>query len=105
MKAILKKNLTSCDVKELQHYPIIFGVGDDNRNLHEYVVAIRDVFYTFPNFIEAMDAAFKCFVVYNIPFPPQVVKYWMIINGIFYKIDHVQLKLTPSVSALLKSFD
>lgn len=105
MDKVLKKKLRSCDAKELQYYPIIFGIGDDEQNLTEYVVAIGEIFYSFPSFIEAMDAAFKCFIFYNITFPPQVIRFWSLINEIFFKIKKPELKLTSSLSAVLKSFD
>lgn len=105
METKLKVKLKSCDKKELQHFPIIFGIGDDEENLTEYVVAVSDIFYTFPSFIDAMDAAFKCYIFYNISFPPQVIRFWSLINQIFYKIENSQLKLTCSLSAVLKSLD
>lgn len=105
MLSMLQVHLRSCDKKKLQRYPIIYGIGEDEENLSEYVVATSDVIYTFSTFLEAMDAAFKCFVFYNITFPPQVIRFWSLINSIFYKIINPQLKLTSSLSAILKSFD
>ncbi len=105
MEELLKKHLRSCDKKEIQYFPLIFGIGDDEKKLSEYVVAIGEVFYTFQSFIEAMDAAFKCFIFYKIPFPPQVLRFWSLMNEIFYKIKIPQLELTSTLSAVLKSFD
>lgn len=105
MEQLLSKKLRACDKKNLQYFPIIFGIGEDEENLSEYAVAINDIFYSFPTFIEAMDASFKCFTFYNITFPPQVKRFWSLINAIFYKIENSQLKLDPALSAIIKSLE
>lgn len=105
MLSKLLVHLKSCDLKQVPHFPIIYGIGRDIENLLEFVVAISEIIYTFPTFLEAMDAAFKCFIFYNIPFPPQVVRFWSLINGIFYKNENPQIKLSSSLSSTLKSFD
>lgn len=105
MEKDLKVNLTSCDRKKIQHYPLIFGIGDDGENASEYVVAVSDVYYTFPTFIQAMDGAFKCYIFYNIAFPPQVIRFWALINAIFYKIENVNLKLTATLSSIMRSLN
>lgn len=105
MEKDLKLNLANCDKKYIQHHPLIFGIGDDNTNITEYVVAVSDVFYKFPTFIEAMDAAFKCYIFFKIGFPPQTIRFWALINAIFYKVQNVDLKLTPTLSSIVRSLN
>lgn len=105
MQKELKKKLKSCDSKELEYYPIIFGVGEGERNISTYVVALHDVFYSFETFIEAMDAAFKCYIFYRIKFPPQVVKFWTFINHLFYKINHPQLVVSAPLASITNSLN
>lgn len=108
MEKDLKLNLTNCDKKNIQYHPLIFGIGDikgDTQNISEYVVAISDVYYTFPTFIQAMDGAFKCYIFFKIAFPPQVIRFWSLINAIFYKIQNIDLKLTPTLSSIIRSLN
>lgn len=103
MQKKLKVILANCDKKDIEHYPMIFGIGNDEEQVSEFVVALCDVYYTFPSFLQAMDGAFKCFIFYSIPFPTQTVRFWSFINAIFYKISVIDLKLTPTLSATIRS--
>lgn len=105
MEKELKVKLADCNKKNIQHHPLIFGIGDDEENILEYVVAISNVYYTFPTFIQAMDGAFKCYIFYKIAFPPQAIRFWALINAIFYKIRNIDLKLTPTLSSILRSLN
>lgn len=105
MRSELRLHLADCDKKKLVRYPIIYGVGPTEIEVSEYVVAVDDALYSFTTILDAMDAAFKCFIIFKIPFPPTVSKFWTLINHLFYKIKYDELELTPCLSALLKSFD
>ncbi len=103
MEKQLKKFLLSCESKEIPYFPIIFGIGEDERNMSKFVVALHDVYYSFDNFIDAMDAAFKCFVFYRINYPPQVKRFWTLINALFYKIVNDQLQIKSSLASVISS--
>ncbi len=105
MEQELKLNLSDCDKKNIQYYPLIFGIGGDNENITEFVVALSDIRYIFPTFIEALDGAFKCYIFFKIAFPPQTIRFWSLINAIFYKIEKMDLKLTPTISSITRSLD
>lgn len=105
MENKLKAKLASCDMKAIQHYPMIFGIGDDEDHVLEYKVIIRDVHYTFPTFLQAVDGAFKCFIFYKISFPTQTIRFWSLVNELFYKIRIIELTLTPTLSAMARSLN
>lgn len=76
---------TFYDEKGIPEHPIVFEVK--NSRTTNYVVSVCQTNYDCPSLIEAVDATFKFYVMFNIPFPPQCVTFWLFINQIFYKIN------------------
>lgn len=88
----------------LEIYPVIFGIGESNRSISNFVVAFESIRYTFDTFVEALDATFKFYVYFKIKFSPEHQRFWDLINGIFYKID-LEVEITSATSSILQSFD
>lgn len=91
--------------KQLDLYPMIFGIGEDNESVKEFILRYNEICYSFYNFVEALDAAFKFYIFFKIPFPPEHKRLWALINGIFYKIETPLLDLTSAILSCIKSFD
>lgn len=81
----MKKHKAIYGGKGIQDHPIVFEVK--NSGSRDYFVGVCQTIYDCPSLIEAVDAVFKLYVMCNIPFPPQCVKFWLFINQFFYKID------------------
>lgn len=82
----LKFRKTQRNLRSIEDHPIIFGVGEE-EDIEEYIVVMGNIFYSFENFIDALDACFKCHVIFNRNFPPESLKFWTFLNLIFYKIE------------------
>lgn len=85
--------------KEILPHPMIFEI----LNKGKYVVAIGETFYDCTSFIDAVDAAFKIYVILNIPFSPECSKVWRFLNEIFYKLD-LELTPDPKLMSMVSSF-
>lgn len=81
----MKKVKIICETRGIAKHPVIFEV--DHSEKTEYFVAVYETIYQCPSLIAAVDTAFKLFVMWKIPFPPQCVKVWLFLNQIFYKIN------------------
>lgn len=90
--------------KQLNLYPIIFGIGADNASASEFVLKYNDVSYFFGTFLEALDASFKFCIFFKITFSPEHKRFWVLLNGLFYKINMQCLNETPAISSCVKSF-
>lgn len=84
-KKIIDRELF-CRDKNIEAHPIIFGVNCDSEV--RYVVVLREFRFHFNDFLSALDAAFKIFNFFNIAFPPESLKFWSIINALFYKANN-----------------
>lgn len=91
-------------LKKLNDYPIIFGIGESNRSVSEFVLRLNNISYNFKTIIEALDATFKCYHFFQIQFSPEHKRFWALLNGLFYKIDS-KLDLTPTVVSIINSFE
>lgn len=92
------------ETKQLDLYPMIFGIGEGYESVSEFILRYNDINYTFYKFVEALDATFKFYIFFKIPFPPEHKRFWALINGIFYKIETPRLEITSAISSHIKSF-
>lgn len=91
--------------RKLETYPVIFGIGESTSSIcDEFVLRFKNISYTFDTIIEALDAVFKCYVVFNINFSPEHKRFWALLNGLFYKIE-CKLEITSSILSIVKSFE
>lgn len=97
----MKKHKALYEGKGIQDHPIVFEVK--NSGSRGYCVVVCQTIYDCSSLIEAVDAAFKFYVMCNIPFPPQCVKFWMFLNQFFYKIDLPQ-KANFKMASIYNSF-
>lgn len=88
----------ACNEKKIQEHPMIFEF-EVSKNV-EYRVGLGDATYECESFIDAVEAAFKCFVTFKIPFPPECANLWHFLNQIFYKIDLHQKPSAKMISIL-----
>lgn len=94
----MKKQKAICDMRGIPDHPIVFVLEKSESN--KYFVGLCETVYEIESVIDAVDAAFKFFVMFEIPFPPQAVKFWLFLNQIFYKIDLPQKPNYKMVSVL-----
>lgn len=73
-------------IKKIGTHPIIFGVNDATIATLRYVLAMGEMRLNFNDFETAFDTTFKIIHFCNIPYPPESLKFWSIINGLFYKL-------------------
>lgn len=71
--------------RNIEPHPIIFGVNLDSKV--RYAVILYEVRFYFNEFLNAFDAAFKTFHFFNIPYPPESLKFWNLVNHLFYKVN------------------
>ncbi len=91
-------------LNNIEPHPIIFGVKFDSSV--RYVVIMNELQFPFHEFLHAFDAAFKMFHFFNIPYPPESVKFWSIVSVSLYNVNtdlHVTGKLCTVVN-VLKSY-
>lgn len=84
-------------------HPIVFALGESHNTVIEFVVSFRGLSYFFDTIIEAIDAAFKCYLFFQIGFPPEHKRFWSVINGLFYNVE-CGLNTTPAISSTIGSF-
>lgn len=82
----IKERADYCLNKKIEPHPIIFGYNVLPKI--QYVVVINKMRFYFNEFLNAFDLAFKLFIFFNIPFPPESLKFWNIINSLFYDLNH-----------------
>ncbi len=87
-----------CREKGIKEHPVIFEY--ENRNEMQYSVCVSDTIYDCSSFIDAVDVAFKVYVIFEIPFPPECEKIWLFLNEIFYKCDLPQKPSAKLISIL-----
>lgn len=71
------------DKKNIKDHPLIYGVG-------EYYDDMTDFYVAFGDFVEALDASFKCFKVFKLDYPKESTKFWKFIDLVFYKTKNEQ---------------
>lgn len=91
----LKIRKVRCEEKGMEEHLLIL-----ESTMNEYFMGVGATIYECPSFIDALDAAFKFFVVFKINFPPDCSKIWHFLNQIFYKIDLPQKPSANIISAL-----
>lgn len=104
MDAFLTLSLKDRQTKKLEIYPMIFGIGESNSTISEFVLTFKGIAYSFNTIIEALDTAFKCYVFFNISFSPEHKRFWALLNGLFYKIK-CKLEITSAISSIINSFE
>lgn len=88
-----------CKQKGIEEHPVVF----ESKNEVKYFVGVGNTIYECTSFIDAVDAAFKIFVTFKIPFPPECEKVWLFLNEIFYKIQ-LQQKPNATIMSNLSSY-
>ncbi len=92
-------------LKDIPDHPMIFGIGATLREIEEFVVVVSETpLFHFQTFIEAVDVAFKLFVVFGIKFTPESVNFWIILNEVFYKVQK-ETKSAPKLKSILTNFN
>lgn len=74
-----------CKLKNIEPHPIIFGVKNEPNV--RYVVVLRELRFYFDEFLNAFDGAFKTFNFFNIPYPPESLRFWYLVNALFYDLN------------------
>lgn len=113
MIAELKKRNNFCATRGILHHPLMFeckkaksskgGDGGDGSEERKYFIGLGDTIYACESLIEALDASFKLFVMFKIPFPPECKRIWIFLNEIFYKIN-LQEKPNYKIISSLNSY-
>lgn len=107
-KTLIEAHLTLAktdrQIKQLEEYPIIFGIGECNTSVSEFILAFHDIRYKFYTIIEAIDAAFKCYMIFRVNFPPEHKRLWVLLNALFYKVDSDLVVVTPAIASVIGSF-
>lgn len=99
--AEMKRRSIVCKEKEIKDHPMVFESKIANEV--KYFVGVGNFIYECTSFIDAVDAAFKIFVTFKIPFPPECAMIWLFLNEIFYKIN-LQQKPSAKLIFTLNSF-
>lgn len=90
--------------KDLNLYPLIFGIGEDLEHIQEFILQFKGVRYPCDNFIGALDASFKFHIFFNVPFSPEHKRFWALMNGLFYQIETPLLEITSAISSHISAF-
>lgn len=90
--------------KKLKIYPIIFGIAENYDLVSKFLLKYNDICYEFDSFVEALDAAFKFYIFFKLPFSPEHKRLWVLLNGLFYKIESDLLEETSAITSCIKSF-
>lgn len=90
----LKKRKVVLELKGIPDHPIIL----ESSTAKEYFVGVGDTIYKCDSVVDAVDVAFKFFVVFKIPFPPECEMVWLFLNQFFYKIELKQQPNTKLIS-------
>lgn len=92
-----------CIWKNLKLQPFIIFV---NSTIPQFCVVYDGIFYSFNNFLVALDVCFKIFFIFNLEYPKQSYKFWLFIQNFFYKIqtkhDHLTSDIIDAISELSK---
>lgn len=91
--------------KQLKLYPLIFGIGESNETVEQFVLKFSHITLKFDSIVEAFDAAFKLYLFFKIEFPPEHQRFWAVINCLFYKIETPLLLTTPAILSSVQSFE
>lgn len=78
---------------------MIFFIKNDDAT-DEFIVAFRKIRYSFNHLFQALDVAFKIFIVFRINFPCASRQFYVFLNEIFYDIS---LHIKKSTKALTLS--
>ncbi|XP_037033372.1 uncharacterized protein LOC119072298 [Bradysia coprophila] len=97
----LKLQYRLCELKNFKIHPVIFVMGKANNT--RYVIALGSIRYECESLIDAVDDAFKIYVMMKIPFPPQCARVWLFLNELFYKID-LEQKPSAKIMSMLDSY-
>lgn len=98
MDKFLKSQYKLCELKNIKQHPIIFELK--NSKEIKYIIAVGNTTYESASLIDAVDEAFKIFVMLKIPFPPQCDRVWLFLNELFYKIALEQRANAKMISML-----
>lgn len=82
--------------------PIIIRIGFNLHEIHEFVVLYDNIYYTFDNFIAALDCCFKVFHVLNLKYPKDGYNFWLFIQTYFFGIISNDDKETSNFLCLLE---
>lgn len=96
--AKMKGQKALSDIRGIPDHPIIFEVA--NSETIDYFVCVCNTTYDCASLIEAVDVTFKFYVLFNLPFPPQCINFWLFLNQIFYKINLPQEAKAKMISVL-----
>ncbi len=99
-KAIRARTINR-EKREIKDHPIIYAVGEDLDEMTDFYVGLGDLLFKFSSFIDALDASFKCFKVFQLDYPIESAKFWKFINLVFYKTGNESN--SSSIKALLNS--
>lgn len=56
---------------QLNLFPMIYGVGETNKSVSEFILKYNQLSYYFDTFVEALDGAFKFYIFFKLPFSPE----------------------------------
>lgn len=82
---VMQCRKTACDLMDIDYHPMMFECNTKDGG-PKYFIGICDVTYECNSFLQAVDASFKIFIMFKIPFPPECKRVWIFLNEIFYKI-------------------
>lgn len=95
----MKSRIQYWKTKNIDPHSIIFGLNIDSDV--RYVVVMNDMRTQFIDFLKALDAAYKMFHFFNIPYPPESLKFWSIISVLLYDLKN-DLHITGKLSTVIE---
>lgn len=83
-----------CISKNLRLQPFIIYI---NCSEPQFCVAYDNIYYSFNNFLVALDICFKVFFIFKLTYPKQSEKFWLFIQKYLYNITTEFDNLTPDL--------
>lgn len=91
-----------CISKNIKLQPYIIYI---NNNEAQFCVVYDNIYYSFDNFLVALDICFKIFFVFKLTYPKQSEKFWLFIQKKLYDITTKYDNLTPDLIDLICQID
>lgn len=106
VKEKLKEREEKLRKENLTAQPIIIYQGSRDKNPEAVYVAYVDIIYTFQNFLEALDIAFKLHFALNLKFSIESEQIWLLLQKVIYEISFPpSTELSNVLEELLPKFE
>ena len=86
---------------ESSAFPVIVSVGKSLKNIDNFYIVYKTIFFKFDNFLNALDVCFKLYHVLDLYYSIESYNVWLFIQTYFYEFDTISDKTYSTVTNLI----